>query len=323
MSSSTSSESKKGDSRKLILGILTFALLATWGFIIFDKMGTKETIAVKDKQIVTVSNEKDSIQLAFNNASARLDSLTGINIGLKSELTSKTDDLKKKQAEIASILHKTNSTKEELKRATLLIEDLNKEINNYKAEIETLKNQNKELATTNQKLTTERDSLLSDKNALQKNLSSLDEVKRNVENLASTLHVSNVNILSIDKASDGKEKESSKVTKADLLRIKFDIDPNVLSPTGIKDIYLAVLSPEKGRVIDSSGSVDIRDEGKKGYTTLLKVDYQQGKKASVSYDLKKGSKDFLVGEYKVVIYNNGFNIGHGSKNLRKSGFLGL
>ena len=92
---STANDSQQTDSRKLWYGILIALLLGTWSYIIYDKSKTKETIAQRDSQILTVNSEKDSIQLAFNSASSKLDSLQTSNTKFQGALAEQNDKISK------------------------------------------------------------------------------------------------------------------------------------------------------------------------------------------------------------------------------------
>ena len=319
---STSDESQKPDNRKLIYGVLIALLLCTWSYIIYDKSKTKETIAQRDTQILTVNSEKDSIQLAFNSASSKLDSLQTSNTKFQGALAEQNDKISKLKADISSVLNKKNASDEELKRAKDEIGQLKTEIEGYSAEIERLKGENKVLTTANAQLTTQKDSLHSAAQTLQQNLANTEAAKRNVEDLASTLHASNIAIEAIEKKSSGKEVQTTTAKKANLLRFTFDLDENMLSPSGVKQIYICVTGPD-GKAITDGSTFTSREEGAKAYTMRVDSSYEQGKRKPIKADWKNANGKYPVGDYKIAIYNNGFKIGEGVKTLKKSTFLGL
>ena len=319
---STTDDSQKPDSRKIWYGILIALLLGTWTYIIYDKSKTKETIAQRDSQILTVSTEKDSIQLAFNNASLKLDSLQTSNTKFQGALASQNDEISKLKQNIRSILTKKNATAEELKKAKDLIAELNGKVENYSAEIEKLKGENKELSSANAQLSSQKDSLTSATQSLQQNLSATEAAKKNVEDLASTLHASNIAILAIEKKSSGKEIQTTAAKRADLLRFTFDLDENMVAPSGTKQIYICVTGPD-GKAITEGSTFVSREEGAKAYTSKVEVNYEQGKRTPVNVDWKNATGKYQIGDYKITIYHNGFKIGEGVKTLKKTGFLGL
>ncbi|MFX8813164.1 hypothetical protein ABTM61_19755, partial [Acinetobacter baumannii] len=76
-----------------IYAILIGALILTWGYIVYDKTKTKEIVTQKDTQIVQVTGAKDSLQVLFNDASARIDSITGNNVQLQGDLATKNAEI--------------------------------------------------------------------------------------------------------------------------------------------------------------------------------------------------------------------------------------
>ncbi|MDE3235869.1 MAG: hypothetical protein KGO81_07945 [Bacteroidota bacterium] len=309
------------DNRKAIYGLLIAALVLTWGYIIYDKSQTKETIAQKDTQITTVTNAKDSLQVLFNDASARADSLTGSNVQLQGALAEKNSDILKLKSNIRSILNKKNATDAELKQAKEMISELNSKIDGLFAEINQLKGENQQLTAANQQLTTEKTQLTAEKGQLQTDLSKTQTEKAKVEDLASTLHASNINVTAVIVKKNGSQKETSNSKRADMFVISCSLDENRVTPSGKKTLYVCVLNPD-GTPSGTEGTFTARDGSQKPYTNRVEVNYEQGKAMPVSFNWKPGDK-FQSGDYKIEIYHNGFKIGEGNKNMRKGGFLGL
>ncbi len=309
--------SKPKDNRQLIYGLLIAALAITWGWIIYDKGKTKETQIEYRQQIATVTTARDSIQAQFNDASAKMDSLTGSNVQLQGALAQKNSDILKIKSNISNILKKKNATDEELKEAKGMIAELNGKIDGYVAEINKLKGENEQLTTANTQLS-------SDKKNLQDTLSTAQGQNRDLSekvDLANTLHASNINVTAIQVKKNGKEKETTVAKNADLLTISCSLDENRVTPTGQKTLYVCVYNPD-GSASGSSGTFKTRDGNDRSYTDKVLVNYEQGKSLPVSFNWKPGGK-FVTGDYKIEIYNNGFKIGEGRKSLKKGGFLGL
>ena len=53
---------------------------------------------------------RDSVQMLYNDALSRLDSITGNNNNLQGQLTDRNTEISKLKSEINSILHKKNAT---------------------------------------------------------------------------------------------------------------------------------------------------------------------------------------------------------------------
>jgi hypothetical protein len=79
--------------------------------------------------------------------------------------------------------------------------------------------------------------------------------KEGIIDVGTTLHASNFNIIGLDERNGGKEKETSKAKKVDKLRITFDIDENMITPSGTKELYIIITAPDgKPIAVDDMGS---------------------------------------------------------------------
>ena len=309
------------DNRKLIYGLLIAALLGTWGYVVYDKSNSKDTITKLQTQYSNVDSARNEIQEEYNDALARMDSLTGSNTQLNAELTDRQKEIEKLKNNIKSELGKKNA---DLSKAKSMIAELNGKITDLVAEVERLKVENQQLTETNVRVTAERDTVTAQKAVVEQNLATTQQEKAHVEDIGSTLHASNINITAIDIKNSGKEKTTSTAKRVDVFRISFDLDENRISPSGSKELFVSVTGPD-GKPITmpaSSGTFTTRDEGDKTFTSKVNVEYEQGKRTPVSFDWKPEAGKYQTGNYKVQIYQNGFKIGEGTKALKKGGIFG-
>jgi len=313
---------KPNDNRNLIYGVLIAALIVVVGYLIYDKTKNNSEVSTLQTQYSSVDSTKNAIQGEYNAALARMDSLTGSNVQLQGALADRQKEIETLKAQIKTELSKSNA---DLGRARSLIAELRGKVDNLMTEIAQLKAENQQLSASNQQLSTERDTLTNRNTSLNQNLTATTDAKNKMEEEASTLHASGFNITAIDVKSNGKESETSKAKKADLLRISFYIDENRITKTGSKTLYMVVKGPDGNTVTipsAGSGTLQTKQDGEITYTTAINVDYEQGKRLPVSYDWHQNNK-YQQGDYTISIYNNGYKIGEGTKTLKKSGFLGL
>jgi hypothetical protein len=299
----------KKDNRGLIYGVLIAALLGTWGYIIYDKSRTKEVIQQKDVQYAALDSSKTMVQKEYEDALLRLDGMTSSNVKLDSLVKSKDKTLVGKQ----------NATAADLKEARGLINELNGKIDGYLEEIQRLQGEN-------QQLTQDKATLTTQKADLETNLATTTTEKKAAEekvDIGSTLHASSFKITAVNIKGSGKEKSTSTAKRADKFRISFDLDENLITPSGSKDLYVVVTDPA-GKVISeqglNSGSFTTRKDGEKQFTNKVSVNYEQGVKKNVSFDLQQTDK-YVPGNYKVEVYNNGFKIGENVVALKKGGLF--
>lgn len=313
-SATPQSPTPKKDNRGLIYGILIVALLGTWGYIIYDKSKTKEVMQQKDVRYTVLDSSKNQVQKEYEDALLRLDAMMGANTKLDSLVKTRDKEVDQIKTRIRTLVNKQNATAGDLAEARGLIKDLNGKIDGYVAEIERLTGEN-------QTLTTERNTLTTQKTELEQNLSTTQTEKKAAEekvDIGSTLHASNFRINAINLKSSGKEAATSTAKRADKFRISFDLDENLIAPTGQKDLYVLVTDPA-GKLITeqglASGTFTTRNDGEKQFTNRIPVEYEQGAKKNVSFDLKQTDK-YQKGAYKVEVYHNGFKIGENMVQLR-------
>src|SRR6516162_3243935 len=95
--SSTSPENNGGnsprDNRKLIYGILIAALVGTWGYIVYDKNKSGEKINELTTQYTAADSSRSAVELEYNDALNRMDSLTGSNTKLTGELATRKSQI--------------------------------------------------------------------------------------------------------------------------------------------------------------------------------------------------------------------------------------
>ncbi|MFT4154828.1 hypothetical protein [Parafilimonas sp.] len=309
------------DNRKLIFGILIAALVGTWGYIIYDKSQSSKKIDQLTVQYAAADSSRSAVEAEYNDALSRMDSLTGSNAKLSGELAERKTDIENLKTQIRTELGKKNA---DLSKARSMIKELNGKITDLLAQVEQLKQENQTLTAANTDLTTQRDTLTAQKTRVEQDLSTTQAAKAQVEDVGSTLHASNINIAAINVKNSGKEKTTETAKRADLFRISFDLDENRIAPSGEKDLYVCVTGPDGHPITvpsNGSGTFTTREDGEKVFTNKMSVNYEQGKRMPVSFDWKPESGKYQTGSYKIEIYQNGYKIGQGTKELKKGGLF--
>jgi hypothetical protein len=266
-------------------------------------------------QIAKVSDEKSDIQTSFDASLARLDSMTSANNNLNSELADKKTEIGKLKTEIRSILNKRNASAAELTRAKKLIDQLNEKIGGLEADVARLTEENQVLSNDKVVLTQEKEKLTQD-------LATTTEVKQTLEkkvDVASTLNASNIAITPVDIRKNGKEKVSSKAKRVDKLVVSFDVT-NRIAAAGQTDVYVVVIAPDGTPISSGAETFTTREDGSKSFTAKLPVEIETAKKKNVEFAFAPGNK-FQQGSYKIQIYQNGFLIGEGIRELKKGGLF--
>ncbi|MBK7433941.1 MAG: hypothetical protein IPI66_08600 [Chitinophagaceae bacterium] len=311
----------RGNGRNILTGALVVALLGTWGYIIWDKNQTKETIRQKDTVIATTSNQRDELQKELEDATMRYDMIKTSSANMmhtKDSVINKRDrEISSKREQIRQLLAKVGATKEELAQAKTLIASLNGDIEDYKSEVEKLRGEKIVLTQEKANITKERDQVTRDFDSAKTVL----KQKEDMINVASTLTASNFSILGIDEKGNGKEKETTTAKRVDKFRISFDIAENRIAESGSKVIFVCITGPDGKPILFGNEKFSTRENGDKFYTQKLVINYVQGQRQPVSFDWKLNGP-FNIGDYRIEVYHNGFKIGEGTRTLKKGGIFG-
>lgn len=307
------------NNKNIIIGVLAACLLGSWGYLLWDKNKAGEKITDLQTQNTSLTSKNTDIQRDFDNALARLDSVTGANnnlSGQNADLQAKYNkDIEAKKTEIRKILNDKNATASQLAKAKTMIAELNNTITNLEADVARLTGENQELTAANSTLKLE-------KSDLETNLATTKTEKEGLEktvDVASTFSASNIQVTPVDEKKGGKEKSTTKAKRVDKLVVSFDVE-NRIAKSGPADMYLIVTAPDGKVITEGANVLNTRTDGDKNFTAKIPVDYEQGTRKSVQFPIQQN--DFTTGNYKIEIYHNGFKIGEGVRSLKKGGLFG-
>ncbi len=309
---------QSGKGKNLIIGLLVAAVLGLTGYSIFSHNKSAEQIKAGQTEVTQLTSEKSEIQSNFDASLARLDSMTSMNTEMQKQLAGKDAEIAKIKAEIRTILNKRNATSAELAKARNLINQLNGQITDMQEQIAMLQQQNDSLKVQNEGLAME-------KQTLTRNLDSTVVVNTGLTekvDIASTLNASNITITPLKIKKNGKEKVKTNAKAVDKLLVSFDVKNRIIQ-SGTADIYVVVISPD-GKTVTSapgSGTFNTREEGEKQFTAKLPVNLETSKTKNVEFGFVPAGH-FEKGSYQIKIYQNGFLIGEGSRELKKGGIFG-
>jgi peptidoglycan hydrolase CwlO-like protein len=309
---------KSSPVKNIIIGALAVCLVGLGAYTITNKNKSVEQIQQQQTQIEKVSDEKSNVQNNFDASLARLDSMATLNTNLQGKLTDKNSEIAKVKSEIRSILNKKNASASELARAKNLIADLNGKISGMEADIARLTDDNKTLSAEKVVLTQDKEKLSQD--LVVTNTAKI-ELEKKVD-VASTLNANNISVTPINVKANGKETISTNAKRVDKFLISFDVNNRIAEP-GTTDLFVLITGPD-GKTLVSSGSTitkfATREDGEKEFTAKVPVALQTAEKKNVEFAFVPDN-NFKQGNYKIQIYQNGFLIGEGTKELRKGGLF--
>jgi hypothetical protein len=301
------SPAKKNSS--LIYWVVIVVLLIGCVYLFWRNNKEKDQAKViEDKQKValdSVVTDRNLLQKDFDAASGKIDQLVSTVAKQDSALQGDKVAMEKLRGQIKTILNNKNATQAELKKAREMITELTGKSRMYEERIALLEKENQQLTGEKVVLTRERDS------TVEKNIA--------MKKAGSVLGAANIRMEAIHKRRNGKEKETSKAKKADILRITFDIVENRIAESGTKQIYLRILAPG-GAVLSTPSNASGVMTGAKGesvqFSVLKNIMLTQGQPVKDLMVDWNQDGDYTKGSYYIEVWSEGYKVGSGNVKLK-------
>ena len=276
-------QNNSSSSLKVIVAILAILLI---GSLVYIYKITTDAKQVQTELTKTVS-EKDLVMKDLQDLKTTYDAAIAEN-------TSMSDELIKERDKVVNLMNDISKSKGDASKYRSQYQKLESNMKVLIAENETLKKQN--VVLTNQ-----RDSTVVVLGETKKNVETLtgqnEELAKVVEK-GSKLTVLNTKGSAFKLKSSGKQVETDKAGRADVLRISFTIAENQIAKSGDKAYYVQVID-SKSNVLGDKQTVSFGDKSLT-YSFITNVKYEN-KTVQVSQDLK--GKDFAKGTYFVNIFD--------------------
>ena len=290
-------ENQKSNSNlKAVVVVLLLLLLGSLGYIF--KMSTDAEIV--RTELKTTLTEKESVMKDLQELKATYDAAIAENTTMSEELIKERD--------------KVVALMEELKKS-------NGDVSKFKTQLTSLQNnmkvliaENDNLKKQNVTLTTQRDStrvvLVESKKANETLTAQNSDLAKTVEK-GSVLTILNTKGAAYKVRSSGRQIETEKASRADILKVSFTIAENKIAKSGDKLYYVQVIDANNNVV----GDKKTESFGPKSltYSFTTNVKYEN-KTIDISQDLP--GKDFAKGAYIVNVFDKAVLVSKTSFSLR-------
>ena len=290
-------EEKKVNEGLKIATILLALLLAGSLFYIYkisDEAKTTEVklVSEKDKILNDLEALKAEYDIAINEKTALSDEL----IAERDKVVKLMDELKKSKGDVASL------SKYKQQYAALEVK-----MKNLMEEVAVLKVKNQELTT---KLDSTKVILEDSKKYNQVLVGQNEELAKTVEK-GQKLSVTNLKTAAYKLRSSGKQIETDKASRADVLQVKFTIAENKIAKSGDKVYYIQVID-SKNNVLGDKATITFGDTSLT-YSFTSTVKYEN-KTVDVTEQLR--GKEFEKGTYFVNVFDKDELVSKSSFTLR-------
>ncbi|SHF12104.1 hypothetical protein SAMN05444377_10413 [Flavobacterium fontis] len=290
---------KSNSSLKAIILILALLLLGSL-FYIFKLTTDTQNLETK---VTAVTTEKDNVLKDLQALKATYDAAIAENTSMSDELIAERE----KVVQLMAQLEKAKGDAGALKKYRDQYKALEAKMKTLMVEVETLKGENQKLAKN---LDSTSVVLQDSKNYNQVLVGQNEQLSKTVEK-ASKLSVLNLKTAAYKQKSSGKQIETDKASRADILKISFTIAENAVAKSGDKNYYVQIIDA-KSNVLGDKETVTFGSQSLT-YSFIAKVKYEN-KTVDVSQDLP--GKSFEKGTYFVNIFDKGELVSKSSFTLR-------
>lgn len=295
-----------------VILLIIIALILVCSNIYFFKKHKETTVynsnSTGEKKIFS-TNKKD-LDKAYQLAISQFDSL-GYNLDTTHSTPKNREfELDSLRQKISNILSKDFISDEEKSEATLLIKALNQKIKELESEIDVLQKQYSNIKANNEV-------------ALAKTPKVKIDKKINTPThypVVMPIKVSNIRLEALEiKKKTGRIEKASKLRKADILQVIFDIEENECVKTGLNTFYIRIVDPEHQLLVhedeDNTPTFKTNKNQMIPYTMQYKIKVSGQKMYDIAINWEE-SQQYIKGTYIVEIYHNGDQVGGGNVRLR-------
>ncbi len=290
------SENKKRSNQPIwlyaILGLLVIALV----FLLVRNSSLKT-----DKEALEA--EKEMQRLDFQ---AEVDSLMKVHNELKEsygelslELAEKDSIIQADAVEIKKLLD-SQWDYNRIKKKVAALQDISQR---YVRQMDSLYTVNRELVAENERIREEFQAERRQNTTLTRQKEELT----NKVNQAATMRISNYKAKAVRFKGSGKESDTDRASRAERIRIDFNVAANELIEPGTKLFYVRIADPK--RAIISKGTGDEYSFKSNGetlqFTEKVRVNYDGTETAVRAYYVKPDAYELMPGTYFIDVYEQG------------------
>ncbi|MES2417421.1 MAG: hypothetical protein V4541_04490 [Bacteroidota bacterium] len=281
--------------------------------VIAALLGINAYLYFKDKQqssrFVTVSTEKDRLNLEVEKIEAELDRVNSANVTLSDKLEKEQVLAREKISELKLALQKGKLTQGDLENAQKQITALREFVKNYNDQITRLEKENSYLKS-------ERDSLKNTTAVISQKAEALEKQNEDLNakvKVGEVLKTSSLSVIAYKVKSSGKITEVTRASTANKFIVTFSIASNELAGKGYKKIYLRVFDPA-GNLIANDNDMFEANGQQMQYSNKMQISYNND---DTRFNIDwTNPKEFIKGIYSVILYADGFEMGKGQLTLR-------
>jgi hypothetical protein len=302
--SSTSPQGEKKNRSNTGLLLLVVLLLISNVVMLWMLMERGKEVEQTQEQVQAISSEKDNVTHLLENMLASYDTL-------KTENDQLTTEMEAQKAQIGELLDRVKRGNYDLSKAKKEAETLRKIMKGYVATIDSLNQANQLLTAENLTIKQELGEEKAQKDALT---TQKQELEGKISK-GSVLHTTTINAGALFMRNNGKQVETDRANKAEMVKCCFTLGENRVTNAGDKTLYMRVISPD-GTVLPATDSDNrFKFNGVEGeFSARREVNYQnQPVDVCIFWT---GTSELRTGQYIVEVYEAGALVSKANFNLK-------
>jgi hypothetical protein len=302
--SSTSPQGEKKNRSNTGLLLLVVLLLISNVVMLWMLMQRGKEVEQTQEQVQAISSEKDNVTHLLENMLASYDTL-------KTENDQLTTEMEAQKAQIGELLDRVKRGNYDLSKAKKEAETLRKIMKGYVATIDSLNQANQLLTAENLTIKQELGEEKAQKDALT---TQKQELEGKISK-GSVLHTTTINAGALFMRNNGKQVETERANKAEMVKCCFTLGENRVTNAGDKTLYMRVISPDGTVLPATDGDNRFKFNGVEGeFSARREVNYQnQPVDVCIFWT---GTSELRTGQYIVEVYEAGALVSKANFNLK-------
>ncbi len=303
---------EKDKRSRLYLFIIIIALFLVNGILIYNLISNEKKITATEEKNENLTTEVNRLDAELNQMVLQLDDYKGKNMELDSIILERDKVISNKIAQIRNMLNSKNVTKKQIEQAEMEIRALNGRINSYRTQIDSLSKQNKYLED---EVYTRDQELAQSAEERQKLTTELDVANAKVK-VGSRLKVKSISAVGVKFKGTEREKEVSRLSKTDKVRVYFTLEKNAVAEPGNRVCFLKIITPSKSTLHNEErGSGKFLFQGEESLYTAKQVFTFRNENEEITFYWDK-SPGMIQGDYEAYVFCEDVIIGKASFSLK-------
>jgi predicted nucleic acid-binding Zn-ribbon protein len=295
-------EKKNRSSTGLLL--LVVLLLVSNVVMLWMLMQRNKDVEQTQQQVASITSEKDNVTVMLESMLASYDTLKTDNEQL-------TVEMEAQRQQIEGLLDQVKRGNYDLAKVKKEAETLRKIMKGYVATIDSLNQANQLLTAENVAITQQLGEVKGQKEALSTEKAALEgKIAK-----GAVLHTTAMSAGALFMRNNGKQVETDRAKKAEMVKSCFTLGQNSVTDAGDKTLYMRVISPDGTVLPASEPNNRFQFGGVEGeFSAKREVNYQnQPVDVCVFWN---GTGEMRTGQYIVEIYESGALVSKTSFNLK-------